>query len=164
MNAADLTFSADAASLAKLRQSPALVSADMVFLALDAAAAGKARPFLGNTLALYGTSRINGGNAASARALSGVRFTDMPWLLQPDHAAVMIYPRAQFGDAVDFERLYAFGIDAFRLGLELLKQTRDPAIDGVTGRIRVAADQQFVREAAFAQFSDGKSALIGEAR
>jgi outer membrane PBP1 activator LpoA protein len=164
MIAADFSFSANPASLAKLRQSPALGTADMAFLALDAAAAGKARPYLGNTLALYGTSRVNGGNAATARALNGVRFTDMPWLLQPDHAAVMIYPRAQFGDAIDFERLYAFGIDAFRLGLELLKQTRDPAIDGVTGRIRVGTDQQFLREAAFARFSDGNSVLIGEAR
>ncbi len=162
--AADHAFTDDQAELAKLRQAPELDSADMVFLALDAAAAVKTRPFLGNTPAIYGTSRVNGGNTAAARALNGVRFTDMPWLLQPDHAAVMVYPRSPFGDAVDFDRLYAFGIDAFRLGLELLSQSRDPVLDGVTGRIRKGADQQFLREAAFAQFSDGKCVLIGEPR
>lgn len=164
MIAAEYQFSAEPAMLAKLRQATALGVADMVFLALDQAAAAKTRPFLGNAVALYGTSRINGGNAASAREINLVRFTDMPWLLQPDHAAVMVYPRAQFGDAVDFDRLYAFGIDAFRIGLELHRQTRNPLIDGVTGRIRLAADQQFVRESVVAQFTDGKIVVIGEPR
>ncbi len=164
MIAAEYPFSAEPTMLSKLRQATALGVADMVFLALDQNAAAKTRPYLGNTLALYGTSRIYGGNAAAARDINLVRFTDMPWLLQPDHAAVMVYPRAQFGDAVDFERLYAFGIDAFRIGLELLKQTRAPAIDGVTGRIHLAPDQRFVREPMLAQFTDGKLGVFGEPR
>ena len=164
MIAAEYAFSADQASLGKLRQAVGLGVADMVFLALDQAAAARTRPYLGNSVGLYGTSRINGGNAAAARELNQVRFTDMPWLLQPDHAAVMVYPRAQFGDAVDFDRLYAFGIDAFRIGLELLRQAGNPVLDGVTGRIRLGADQQFVREAAVAQFADGKILVIREAR
>jgi outer membrane PBP1 activator LpoA protein len=77
----------------------------------------------------------------------------------------MVYPRAQFGDAVDFERLYALGIDAFRLGLELLHSNRDPAaLDGVTGEIRLARDQQFVRELTAAQFVDGKTVILGKPR
>jgi outer membrane PBP1 activator LpoA protein len=163
MIAAEYQFSAEPAALGKLRQAVALGVADMAFLALDPAAAAKTRPYLGNTLALYGTSRINGGTAA-ARDINLVRFTDMPWLLQPDHPAVMVYPRVQFGDAVDFDRLYAFGIDAFRIGLEMLKQTRNPVIDGVTGRIRLGADQQFEREPLIAQFSDGKILVIVEPR
>lgn len=162
--AAEYSYSAEPAALAKLRQAAALGVADMVFLALDQAAAARTRPYLGTSIALYGTSRINGGTAAAAREINLIRFTDMPWLLQPDHAAVMVYPRGQFGDAVDFDRLYAFGIDAFRIGLELYRQTRNPVIDGVTGRIRLAADQQFLREPVLAQFSDGKLTLIGESR
>jgi outer membrane PBP1 activator LpoA protein len=164
MVAASYAFSADPASLGKLRQAVGLGIADMVFLALDPASAGKVRPYLGNALALYGTSRINGGNAAAARALNQLRFTDMPWLLQPDHAAVMVYPRGQFGDAIDFDRLYAFGIDAFRIGLELLRQSGNPVIDGVSGRIRLNPDQQFVREAVIAQFVDGKVVVSREQR
>jgi uncharacterized protein len=93
-----------------------------------------------------------------------VTFVDMPWLLQPDHAAVMIYPREQFGDGVDFDRLYALGIDAFRLGVELLKGTRAPALDGVTGQIRMTRDQQFVRELTAAQFVNGKTTGAGTQR
>ncbi len=163
MIAAEYQFSAEPAALGKLRQAAALGVADMAFLALDPDAAAKIQPVLGGTLALYGTSRIYGGTAASAREINLVRFTDMPWLLQPDHAAVMVYTRAQF-DAVDFDRLYAFGIDAFRISLELLKQTRNPVIDGVTGRIRLGADQQFEREPLFARFSDGKVTVIEEPR
>jgi outer membrane PBP1 activator LpoA protein len=159
---ADLSFGADQASLTKLRQTADLGVADMVFLALDSARARVARPYLGNTLALYATSQVNaGGGAPMANDLNRVYFVDMPWLLQPDHTAVMIYPRAQLGDAVDFERLYALGIDAFRLGLELLKSNRELALDGVTGQIRLTRDQQFLRELTAAQFVNGKTIVVG---
>ena len=111
---------------------------------------------------MYATSQTYSADAATA--LAGVRLIDMPWLLQPDHAAVMVYPRAQFAEGIDFDRLYAFGIDAFRIGLELLRQARSPVIDGVTGRIHLTTDQQFTREPVYAQFADGKLAVIGEPR
>ncbi len=91
---ADLGFGADQASLAKLRQTADLGVADMVFLALDSARARMVRPYLGTALAIYATSQVNaGGGALVARELNLVHFVDMPWLLQPDHPAVMIYPR-----------------------------------------------------------------------
>ncbi len=155
---AELTFGADQSSLTKLRQTIDLGVADMLFFAVDAARARVARPYLGNSLPLYATSQVNEKSAIGNNELNGVRFVDMPWLLQADHPAVMIYPRAQVGDALEFERLYALGIDAFRLGLDLLKGTADPALDGVTGRIRLV-DQQFVRELTTAQFIDGKAVV-----
>jgi len=128
----------------------------MMFLAVDSERARAVRPYLGNSLATYATSQVNaGGGTLAANELNGVRFVDMPWLLQPDHPAVMIYPRAQL-DGVEFERLYALGIDAYRLSLELLKGTREPVLDGVTGQIRLARDQHFVRELTIAQFVNGK--------
>jgi outer membrane PBP1 activator LpoA protein len=153
---ADLSFGADQASLTKLRQTVDLGVADMLFIAVDAERARTARPYFGNSLALYATSQVNaGGDALAANELNGVRFVDMPWLLQPDHPAVMVYPRAQL-DGTEFERLYALGIDAYRLSLELLEGTRDPMLDGVTGQIRLTRDQQFVRELIVAQFINGK--------
>ena len=123
------------------------------------------RPNLANTLTIYATSQVNAGQGAlAARELNQVRFVDMPWLLLPDHPAVMVYPRPQFGGAIDFDRLYALGIDAFRIGLELLQQNRDPALDGVTGRIRLTRDQQFVRELIAAQYLDGRTVILGEPR
>ncbi|MEO7727213.1 MAG: penicillin-binding protein activator [Burkholderiales bacterium] len=162
---AELNFGADQASLTKLRQTADLGVADMVFLALDAARARVARPYLGNSLALYATSQVNaGGGTLAANELDRVRFVDMPWLLQPDHPAVMIYPRPQYGDAIEFERLYALGIDAFRLAIEVLKGSRDPAVDGVTGQIRLGRDQQFARELTAAQFVGGKTVVLGNPR
>ena len=124
------------------------------------------RPYLGNTLALYATSQVNAGTSALvARELNLVQFVDMPWLLQPDHPAVMIYPRAQFGDVIDFDRLYALGIDALRIGLELLRNT--PATRrwmASPGEIRVTRNQMFVRELPAAQFVDGKTVVLGKPR
>ena len=162
---AEFPYSADQPSLTQLRQTLASGAADMVFLALDSARARAVRPYLGNSLALYATSQVNAGAGTPvARELNLVHFVEMPWLLQPDHPAVMIYKRVEFGDAIDLDRLYALGIDAFRIGLELLRNTADPAIDGVTGQIRLTRDQQFVRELPAARFIDGKTVIVGTPR
>ena len=163
---AELSFSADQASLNKLRQASNLGVADMVFLALDFARARTVRPYLGNALALYATSQVSAGKsgALAAHDLNLVRFVDMPWLLQADHPAVMIYPRPQLGGIVEFDRLYALGIDVFRIVLELLQSNREPMLDGVTGRIRLTRDQQFVRELTTAQYVDGKTVILGAPR
>jgi len=163
---AEFSFGDDPISLNKLRHASDLDVADMVFLALDFVRARTVRPYLGNSLALYATSQVSAGrpSALAAHDLNLVRFVDMPWLLQPDHPAVMIYPRPQFGDAVDFERLYALGIDAFRISIELLRQNHDPALDGVTGQIRLTREQQFVRELTAAQFVDGKTVILDGSR
>lgn len=159
---AELDFGAHQATLNKLRQASNLGVADMAFLALDGARARTVRPYLGNALALYATSQVSAGKsgALAAHDLNLVRFVDMPWLLQADHSAVMTYPRPQLGEVADFDRLYALGIDAFRIGLELLQSSHDPVLDGVTGRIRLTRDQQFVRELTTAQYVDGKTVIL----
>jgi outer membrane PBP1 activator LpoA protein len=163
---AEFSFGDDQVSLNKLRHASDLGVADMVFLALDFVRARTVRPYLANILALYATSQVNAGrtSALAAHDLNLMRFVDMPWLLQADHPAVMVYPRPQFGNAIDFDRLYALGIDAFRIGLELLRQNHDPVLDGVTGHIRLTRQQQFVRELTVAQFVDGKIVILGESR
>ncbi len=162
---AEFGYGADPISLNKLRHAAAQGVADMAFLALDYARAGTVRPYLGNSLIIYATSQVNAGrNAPAARALGNVRFVDMPWLLQVDHPAVMVYPRPQFGDATEFDRLYALGIDAFRIGLELLRRNEDPVLDGVTGRIRLRGGQQFTRELATAKFDEGKTVVLDAPR
>lgn len=161
---AEFSYGADPVTLNKLRHAAASGTADMAFLALDSAQARIVRPYLANAVAIYATSQVNpGGNdPLAARDLDQVRFLDMPWLLQPDHPAVMIYPRADFGDAIDFERLYALGIDAFRISIELLRPNRDAVLDGVTGRLQLTRGQQFTRELTAAQFVDGKLVVRGE--
>ena len=53
---------------------------------------------------------------------------DMPWFVQPDHPAVMVYPAPDARMAVEQERLYALGIDAYRL-CGLLLQSDAKAVD-----------------------------------
>ena len=163
---AEFAYGADAVSLNKLRHAANLGVADTTFLALDFSRARAVRPYLGNTLAIYATSQVNAGSdsALVAHDLNLVRFVDMPWLLQADHPAVMVYPRPQFGGAIEFDRLYALGIDAFRIALEILGQNREPALDGVTGRIRLTREQRFVRELTAAQYVDGKIVILRETR
>ncbi len=64
----------------------------------------------------------------------------------------------------EFDRMYALGIDAFRIGLDLLRRRHDPVLDGVTGRIRLIRNQQYARELTAAQYLDGKTVILGEPR
>lgn len=95
-----------------------------------------------SSLPVYGTSALNPGREAGfpTQDLEGVRLLDLPWQVQRDHPAVMVYPRplqAGVGSA-DMSRLYALGIDAFRVAREI---GRHPAgrfqLDGVTGKLSV---------------------------
>ena len=154
---AEYGFTAELAGLERIRQGMKVETADMVFLALDFAQARMVRPYLG-AFALYATSQVRPAQAGPLAGfdLAGVRFLDMPWLLQPDHPAVMIYPRPEFHDALDLERLYALGIDAFRVGWALLNGRGRLPLDGVTGHLSLAPDHRFVRQLTGAQFADGK--------
>lgn len=130
-----------------------------VFLAADAIQARLIRPYLSNSLTVYATSLIDTPDTLPRDNidLNNIRFVDMPWLLQPDHPAVMIFPRASAADRGNLERFYALGIDAFRIAVELLRE--QPVfkldLDGVTGRIRVGANNQILREPTPAIFRDG---------
>jgi outer membrane PBP1 activator LpoA protein len=153
----EYAYDADPTALATLRKALRASGADMAFLALDYAEARLVRPYLG-ALPAYATSQIHPGQAAppAGHDLGGVRFLDMPWLLQPDHAAVMLYPRSQFGQDADLERLYALGIDACRIGAALLKGDAVAALDGVTGQLRLEPDHRYARMLTGAEFSEGR--------
>ena len=131
--------------------------ADIIFLAADANLARMVRPYLDANTPTYATSMVFGGNQIGRNVdLNGVLFADMPWLLVPDHPAVMVYPRAE-NFSIEQERLYALGIDAFRIASVMAQNPRlgeGSVLDGVTGQISLS-DHQFQREMAAAQFRDG---------
>ena len=133
-----------------------------VFLAADAEKARLIRPYLSNKLPIYATSQIFIGNRDTLTNydLNGIRFVDMPWLLQADHPAVMIYPRPVPPLSADHERLYALGIDAFRLVQLLLAGKIDDALplDGVSGHIELNG-HIFQRLAVPAVFAQGQAQL-----
>ena len=113
-------------------------------------------------LPIYATSRVFVGNENTLVNfdLSDIRFIDMPWLLQADHPAVMTHPRATPPLSIDNERLYALGIDAFRLTQLLLANNVTGALplDGVSGQIQLR-NHTFQRTATPAIFVEGRAQL-----
>ena len=154
----EIEFSNDPAVFADIAD----ITDTMVFLATDAQKARLIRPYLPNKLPIYASSQIFGGNEKTLTNydLNGAHFVDMPWLLQPDHPAVMIYPRANPPLGADRERLYALGIDSFRLIQLLLADNVAKALpmDGVSGRIQLKG-QVFQREALPARFIEGQARI-----
>ncbi|HEU5436117.1 MAG TPA: penicillin-binding protein activator, partial [Telluria sp.] len=142
---------------------------DLLFAALDAAELRQVRAALANPLPLYGTSSVNPGvgPGLDAPELNGVRLVDLPWEIQPDHPAVMVYPRP-VGDELplDLDRLYALGIDAFRVAREIALQGRalPPGaaftLDGVTGKLKVGAGTFERVEAAAVYIDQGYQPVV----
>jgi outer membrane PBP1 activator LpoA protein len=74
----------------------------------------------------------------------------------------MVYPRHVVDPGhrhnADLERLYALGIDAYRVAHEIAAQHRDFQLDGVTGKLKVHFDKtkaHFERSAQPAVYRDG---------
>src|SRR5450759_571941 len=154
----EIEFNDDSAVFADIAD----ITDTTVFLAADAAKARLIRPYLPNKLPIYATSQIFVGNdnTLTNYDLNGIRFVDMPWLLQPDHPAVMIYPRVSPPLSSDRERLYALGIDSFRLIQLLLSDKVASALplDGVTGQIELSG-HTFQRSPISAMFVQGRAQL-----
>jgi outer membrane PBP1 activator LpoA protein len=122
--------------------------AEVLFAALDVDQARQLKVALAapplNDIPLYGISSLNPGRALwqAGPELDGVRLLDLPWQLQRDHPAVMAYPQPEPRDetrlSADMERLYALGIDAFRVAREIaLHPGKRFRMDGVTGQLTV---------------------------
>jgi uncharacterized protein len=154
----EIEFNDDPESFADITETPDM----MIFLATNAEKARLIRPYLSNKLPIYSTSQIFTGNdnTLTNYDLNGIRFIDVPWLLQPDHPAVMIYPRASTPLSADSERLYALGIDAYRLVQLLLANKIATALplDGVSGNIQLHG-HVFTREPIPAVFQQGRAQL-----
>ncbi len=139
----------------------------LMFAALDADQVRQVRAILGAELPAYGASSVNPGVAAgtSLPELDGTRLLDMPWQIQADHPAVMTYPRyTGAGSTPDLHRLYALGIDAYRVALELAKKQAGPfTVDGVTGRLSGSFGKgasRFERALPAAEYQTGSFKLI----
>lgn len=131
------------ADIAELKQKLEIDPPDLLFAALDSAALRPVRALAGTAIPCYGGGAANPGRATAPDlpGLDGVRLLDLPWIVQPDHPAVMVYPRPlNTEQPLDMDRLYALGIDAFRVARELALRGGAPfGLDSVTGRLDVVA-------------------------
>ena len=153
----------DANALADLRKRLEIDRPDLVFAALDASQLRQVRSALGTSLPTYGVSAANPGRSAGTAGgwpeLDGVRMLDLPWTIQPEHPQVMVYPRPVDADTLDMQRLYALGIDAFRVAREVARQPGTGfELDGVTGHLTVRMNNgayAMKRQEAAAVYRDG---------
>jgi outer membrane PBP1 activator LpoA protein len=150
-------FSGNLEDAQNIRERLANTRGDMVFFALEPIEARALRPYVSGTLPIYATSMSVNPRAETLvnLDLQGVRYVEMPWFVQPDHPAVMAYSQPKTPMSVEQERLYALGIDAYRLALQLLRTQRVP-LDGVTGRIQLDQPNQFSRTLTPAEVDGGR--------
>ena len=129
---------------------------DSAFLAAEATAARLLRPYAGSAIPVFATSQVNDGrNDPIANVdMNGVRFVDMPWIVQPDSPTVVGFPRPQ-GMPVELERFYALGIDAQRIAVQLADGRERFRFDGVTGAIEVGSGGTVERTPRLATYRDG---------
>jgi uncharacterized protein len=142
------------------------VDADVFFVASTLETARAVKLALPKDSMLYGPSMLSTGITASnlnqsaqmrTPELDGYRVTDLPWLIQADHPAVMAYPKQSTLSHQELQRLYALGIDAFRIARELLLGSSSFDLDGVTGRLRYdrSLDTKIQRAPVLAEYRGG---------
>jgi outer membrane PBP1 activator LpoA protein len=140
--------------------------ADAIFLAARGAQARLFAPQLRVAgiydLPIVATSTIVGGGGAGTRMdreLDGIEFTELPWLVSDRPG---LPPREPIAKNLDSARgagarLFAFGMDAFRLAGQLEHLASDPNawIDGATGNLRLDGFGQVQRTPAWARYVNG---------
>ena len=162
---ADDPLELEESALYKFRSVIAKESGDLYFLSMGASLARPVRTIIGRTLPAYGTSLLSQGVPSLAGALDpglrapeldGLRLLEMPMILQPNYAAALGYsaPPAEF--SLEMQRLYALGIDAFRVARAMFSGRQSFEIDGMTGRLRFDGGMPLVpRAPRRGQFRDG---------
>ena len=158
----EYVFSTGAKSLTRFRTALKAQQVDVVFIATDATIARKIRPYIRSNLAIYATSQVfrSKNDAAINVDLKDLNFVDMPWLIKPDHAAVMVYPKPKKSLTAELQRFYALGIDAYRIAQQMLRSEAPPDefLDGVSGRITLTAGHWYTRELLQATFDQSGAA------
>jgi len=141
--------------------------ADWVFLLALPKQGRQIRPmfdfnFAGD-LPVFSTSQIFSGkqNRKKDTDLNGIQFTDLPWLLESSEIKTEIennHKRARG----NYARLYAMGVDAYRLYPRLKQLSALPfsKIFGVTGDLSIDHEGKIHRKMPFAVFNRGRPRTI----
>jgi outer membrane PBP1 activator LpoA protein len=142
--------------------------ADFVFLVATSKLARQIWPQIrhkiGSDIPVYSTSNIYSGrfDPEGDRALVGLNFVEIPWLVEPAQSD----PVASKGLYGQLPRLYAMGVDAYRLGsrLDWLSSSSQAKVQGKTGVLSMDSQRRIHRQLTLARIdADGpvKVAVTG---
>ena len=149
-------FDAGPDALTGLRRNLAKAVPDAVVLAVDGNQAALLKSFVGAVPAYASGLVFERPADAVVRDLNDLRIVEVPWLVTPDAPELAPFPRRDFGSA-SLERLYALGIDAFRVAQAFGDEPPERfELEGATGFVRLEPGRQFVREGRIATYRDGK--------
>ena len=128
---------------------------DVALLAVNGGDASLLKPYLGTVSAYASGLVFDGKPGATLRDLDGLAIVEIPWLVTPGAPEFAKLPRRDFGNA-SLERLYALGLDAFRIARALVDGPPDKfVLDGATGQVTLER-RQFVREGRLAIYRAGQ--------
>jgi len=144
---------------------------DFLFLAATPQQAQQIKPTLAyhgaTNLPVYATSHLYGGDLSAQQMhdLEGIVFCETPWLLgmvdDPLHQQISrVWPQANSS----LGRLYAMGIDAFRLASRLsgLKEMAGSSYEGFSGDLSLDGNLRIVRKLPWATFKNGQIQRLSE--
>lgn len=144
---------------------------DFIFMAAPVAQAKQIYPAIRYALAnlntpIYATSdsyALEGSN----NDFEGLRFIDMPWIINRDRSTANLYVDManHWGNSFrSRSRLYALGIDAYRLSERLNTSTTTISLPrGVTGQLSLDTSKRIHRQLDWARITNGQPQLISGA-
>ncbi|MBK9674410.1 MAG: penicillin-binding protein activator [Betaproteobacteria bacterium] len=105
----------------------------------------------------YTSSQVNDRmRLENQRDLDDLQFVELPWLADPTQAALGGLPRGNYTNA-SLERLYALGIDAFRVAKAFVDGPPGQLeIDGATGHLTLGDSRVFIREGQLMRLRGGR--------
>lgn len=139
---------------------------DYIFLASQATQAKQLRPALRFVLPdtktpIYATSDSYEAETSNNNDLDGLRFADMPWVINRDSESDALHDtmiRLWSSSLRSRSRLYAFGIDAFKLvnWLKASQPQLTSPLRGATGLLALDQTGRVHRQVDWAQIVNGK--------
>ncbi|WP_407292101.1 penicillin-binding protein activator [Stutzerimonas zhaodongensis] len=137
---------------------------DFLFLAATPQQAQQVKPTLifqyAGDLPVYATSHLHAAtdNRTQYLDLEGIRFTETPWLLDPQLPLRQEIERKWPQARGSLGRLYAMGADAYLLAprLSQLLAVPETRIDGLSGTLNITPQQRIERRLPWAMFHDGE--------
>jgi len=144
--------------------------ADVIFLASSSAMAQQLVPqlryFRADSFPTYSISSIYTGkyDPEANSDINNVIFSDMPWVIDPEreYSPLQQTLNKTWGQSESpYRRLYAFGIDAYRILPELGRlYTQSESFQGESGILKLTEQGQVKRQSVWAKFLNGAPHLL----